>query len=295
MGASVKMVAKCSLAMAAVIAAGCEANASNPTMDATRRNFFQSETQSVYVASTHTLFLGTNDEQGERKVDPNNPGQSVCITPGFIPDGSQLLYRGQTFAGLSTATFDNLGVLTSLEPVSWMNRGDIQPVAPSQCTAAHCPLALAGDPWLATNGTRVLYANLGVTSTADYCDTTNVDPDSVVVARSEDGTPTFAPPYVAAYLPGEFPDQESLSMAGDAAMLGFDTAHSKEVYVVTTEDSGNDAAWGPPQALPLAFASHGGYSHVIVKMVSSNLAYLAYLDNGRVSLSRLPRRIRGLT
>lgn len=267
------------VALLGVVGASCITNASNPRNDQLRRLFRQTESNIVYVAATDTVIVAYNDGQGVYRLDPKNQDAQIEIEPGLVLfPPNDIRYIGQTFAGFSTSA--NFG--TQFGTV-WQQGNPIQPIDPNLClTGSHCPLLMRGDPALATNGQRVLYANIAYTGYTKLSQVfppmgQEIGPDALAIARDDSGTGNFGKPYTAARLPGAFVDQPSLSMLGDVAVSAFDDGHSHAIYVVTTDASGSDS-WYPPQLLFLPTTTAPSLSHAIIKLASPLVAYLAYQE-----------------
>lgn len=256
----------------------CTTRASNPTNNQTRAKFAQAETKTIYVSATDTIITAYNDQSGISVLNSQNPDERDPLQPHFELNNTQLVWVGQTFAGFSV--WPNVGAAPAL--ANWQTPKLIQPRAPSSCpTSEHCVFIMRGDPALATNGQRVLYGNIAYTDYTRLGDVPKVDgrergPDALAIARDDTGTGAFGQPYVAAYLPGVFVDQPSLSMLGNVAVAAFNDGNTSSIYLVTTDDSGGDS-WYPAQNLfiPFGFTTRG---HAVVKLASPTLAYLAYME-----------------
>ncbi len=175
---------------------------------------------------------------------------------------------GRSFAGLSISHDDG---------GSWARLGPLpQPEATCDPSGVEiCPKFLRGDPWLATNGTKILYSFLASTQ---QLATQNAPPDGVAIAESVDGI-SWTPWKLALHQPNTQVDKPSLSMFGSTAVIAA-VEHSippgafQPVIMVTSEDSGS--SWSdPPFVLNMPLT--GILGNPIVKLTSPTQGYLAYM------------------
>lgn len=276
--------------------------ACNPDVPVSQPNGFtpfrQSETSAVYVAATDTIIVTYNDLSGFDEVGASN---LVPKTPG-LKNG---VWDGQSFAGY--AVLPNIGSNLAFAP--WKPQPPIQPLQPQPPLPGKppqlLPLIMRGDPAVATNGKRLLYANLAYT---DFDDLRNVPrkngvergPDALAIAVDDTGTGAFGAPYVAGQFPGVFVDQSSLSMVGNTAVAAFNDgqagARLGDIWLLTTDSSGTPSQFWAPENLvtdPVNRLTNwlGGRGRAIVKLASPTLGYLAYMEddftaaNGKVIAS----------
>ncbi len=137
---------KAMVASLLLVAAGCDgppawdADVSDPPKGADPVSHLRaSETSVLHVAygGQNRVLVAYNDQAGLYDFGPNN-----------------------TLVDKAVQT--NMGLSYSLDAgKTWVRHGPI-PVD-ATCTDVVCPTLLRGDPWLADNGTRVLYAELALT------------------------------------------------------------------------------------------------------------------------------------
>src|SRR5262249_2814712 len=139
-----------------------------------------------------------------------------------------------------------------------------------------CPTLLFGNPWLATNGSRVLYSNLATTVANPSIDTDN--PDSVAVAKSLDAGLTWSPMRIALQDPTFPVDKPSMSRFGNTAVITAVRVGGlgiSPIIMATSDDAGD--TW-----MPLAFLfvfEAEQRINPIVRLRSNTLGYVAYMHS----------------
>lgn len=225
--------------------AGCFSNASNPVPDPGRNLFYQSESDSVYVAASDSLYTVYNDQQGFDVLDLDNPGHVKLRPPRFVFINGRLVWQGQTFAGYSVAKGFSVN-----PPFVFTSHKLVQPIAPTMCPIdSPCPLIMRGDPSLATNGTRVMYANLAYTDAFDFANVTTLDnfgelgPNAIAIAVDELASGTFGAPFVAFRVDRPiFLDQGWVGAFGNAGVVIAHDARTQNVYISTSDNTASSAS-----------------------------------------------------
>ena len=239
-------------------------NASNPAPSPSLTYLWQSETSVVgfhKVTSTareDRVLVGYNDLSG---FDADNSGIPVVKT-------------SPSFAGLS---------LSRDAGRTWSRRTFPAFATPDACGTPPCATALLGDPWLATNGSRILYTNIASTRAPTITNgQTDFSDDSIAVFWSDDGGDTWSPPqiaFTAAF--AEKPDKESVSMLGATAVI----VHrgGGNLQISTSDDEG--ASWSPEIFVPVLIPGLAIHDPVVVLTDGVSLkgqftateGYVAYL------------------
>lgn len=222
-------------------------NASNPPdgtgPTATR---YASETSVLYIPwnGEHRVLVAYNDQSGAKDVGPNNTLVDKPI---------------QSYMGLSYSR--NAGQ-------SWTRHGPIMP--PSTCSSPPCPTLMRGDPWLFSNGNRVLYSFVSTTVSNP---TPSSPKDSISVSTSDDGGLTWSDPRVAVFLPPLL-DKPSGDMHQNTAIITYVVPGTLAIRIATSDDAGD--TWSQPQSFA-GINDPFPFHNPIVRLRDSTHAYLAYM------------------
>lgn len=270
-------------------------NASEPPRDFTpQSHLWASETSLVHAAPNATVPLGRvllayNDVSGVATYD----GTTLNVRPPVVCGVNKCAFVGQSFAGLSYS--DDLGL-------TWRRRGTFTP-ADRFCPEALCPTILRGDPWLAANGSDVLYINLaGVAEHGDIADVGH-SVNAIAYIWSHNGGLSWDSPKIAELEANQplnstqsvFVDKPSVSIApdGTAAIAYWQPANTGgdgKVHVVTA-DAGNFDSWsiddaidGTDSNVPDLTTQVPANPSPIIKVIDSRHAYLAFQSGFKVSL-----------
>lgn len=257
-----------------------------------------SETRLLWVESTGLVVAAYNDESGVIRITYGDTFD--VIQPGFIKTTNKLLYFGPSVAGLSVS-YDR--------GITWKRIGVQQPaIIPVICHAPRCVEILGGDPYLATDGTTVLYTNLAVVAAAPVDPNTDPAVNGIAVLRSLNGGVNFLAPVPAVDLgaSGATADRPSVAMAAGTGVVAYTRKGGGFLHGVVelaTSDDGKYETWDPPQTLPPLSGDAGSPFHrsPIVALVSPLLGYVAYVRDFGVSQGiidadfRVARLTRGAT
>ena len=262
-----------------------DVNASGPPLAPSTPLDWASETSVVWASSSSgRLLVAYNDHQSFKEIDPNDPTKLRPIAPGerTICSGTvcQQFWVGQTFAGLSHS--DDRGG-------TWTRDRALQPSRPD-CSNPPCATLISGDPWLATDGTEVLYSELAAVAPFGQIAKADHVINAVVVFRSRDGGVTWSEPHGVAHDPGAdeptipfavVRDKPSIAMAGGTAVVAYvkfapkspSSDDPNEVRLVTAI-GGDFDHWGPEETL--RFTSTQGFQNPIVRLVDDSHGYVAF-------------------
>lgn len=247
-----------------------------PTVPASDRHFWSSEPVVVYLEDRNRLVAAFNDQEGVFTIDPSVPGKlrpkSVTTQAGvaFSDDGGKTWQRPSPRQILPPDPNNS-------PQCFGLGCGNLFPLDPCD---TECATSLAGDPWLATNGSRVLLVNMAQQHGLSY----RTAPSAVVVSRSSDGVSWSVPKVVGS---AEDVDKPSVSFVGFTAAITYATGSEEipftGVQIVTSDDEG--ASWSSPQLLDLDFAAN----QPIIKLTGPRTGYLSYSLPHRVRVARLTR------
>ena len=269
-----------------------------------------SETSLAWAsASSGRLLVAFNDEQGASEIDPNDPTKLRGIRPGSrtICAGTicQRIWIGQTLAGLSHS--DDRGH-------TWTRDLPLQPSRPD-CANPPCATLIEGDPWLATDGSEVLYSELAAVAPFGQVATGSHAVNAVVVFRSRNGGVTWSEPRAVAHDPAMdtafgspvlrgpvVRDKPSISMAGGTSVVAYvklptagtpSTDDQNEIRLATAT-GGDFDFWGPEETVFSTPTQE--FQNPIVRLVDATHGYLAFekaslsgLSAAEVSIVRIHR------
>lgn len=255
-----------------------ESNASNPLKDFALDYLIASETSMVQltVNGEQRTLTAYNDTSGLYRVlilPPPAHGQSGLLLPS----------QTRSLAGLSVSVDGMNPIPTSTKP--WKRVGPLAVPGPG-CGQTDCVTLGVGDPYLATNGTRVLYTQIAEINGAGnvIAFRKNGTPDGIAITSSDDGgltwnAPDGSPVSWGVAVKAAQADKESIDYQDSTALVAYGFG-AGAIGLATSDD--NATTWAS-QSVGLPEPSFPFKASPVVKLVPQSgvvvahtSAYLAY-------------------